>query len=190
MLALMTACESSGKLSEKTQSGLLTEKFDSVINGKKTALYILKNSSGMEVCITNYGGRVVSVIVPDKKGRPTDVVLGYDNVAQYADIKNSPSDYGSTVGRYANRINQGRLTISGKTYQLPRNNFGHCLHGGTEGWMYKVYDANQINGSTLVLTIDSPDGDNGFPGNVKAKATYTLTSDNALDIVFEAVTDK
>ena len=76
MLALMTACESSGKLSEKTQSGLLTEKFDSVINGKKTALYILKNNSGMEVCITNYGGRVVSVIVPDKKGRPTDVVLG------------------------------------------------------------------------------------------------------------------
>ena len=144
----------------------------------------------MEVCITNFGGRVVSLVVPDKNGKPTDVVLGYDNITQYADTVNSPSDFGSSVGRYANRINKGQLTIDGNRIQLPTNNFGHCLHGGPSGWMYQVYDANLLNDSTLQLNIVSPDGDNGFPGTVKATTTYTLCSDNALDIVFEATTDK
>ena len=144
----------------------------------------------MEVCITNFGGRVVSIIVPDKKGNPTDVVLGYDNIAQYADSVNSPSDFGSTVGRYANRINKGKLIVDNSEYQLPQNNFGHCLHGGPSGWMYQVYDAVQPNDSTLELSIVSPDGDNGFPGTVNAKATYKILSNNTLDIVFEAMTDK
>ena len=117
-------------------------------------------------------------------------MLGYDNIAQYADIENSPSDYGSSVGRYANRINQGKITIDGKEYQLPQNNFGHCLHGGPTGWMYQVYEAEQPNDSTLRLTIVSPDGDNGFPGTVTATTTYTVLSNNTLDITFEATTDK
>ena len=184
------ACTSGQQETELTASGLNPAAFDSTINGKKTALYALKNANGMEVCITNFGGRVVSIMVPDKDGKLTDVVLGYDNVAQYADTVNSPSDFGSSVGRYANRINQGKITVEGKEYQLPRNNYGHCLHGGPSGWMYQVYDAEQPNDSTLKLTIVSPDGDNGFPGTVTATTTYTLLSDNTLDINFDATTDK
>ena len=138
--SMFSAC-SSGQQSKTTVSGLNPADFDSTINGKKTALFTLKNKNGMEVCITNFGGRVVSITVPDKNGTPTDVVLGYDNIAQYADTVNSPSDFGSSVGRYANRINKGKITVDGKEYQLPINNFGHCLHGGPSGWMYQVYDA-------------------------------------------------
>lgn len=187
--AMFTACTSEHQTAV-TVSGLNPAAFDSVINGKKTALYTLTNKSGMEVCITNFGGRVVSIVVPDKDGKPTDVVLGYDNLAQYADTVSSPSDFGSSVGRYANRINKGRLTVEGKEYQLPQNNFGHCLHGGPSGWMYQVYDAEQPNDSTLKLTIVSPDGDNGFPGTVTATTTYTLLNNNTLDISFDATTDK
>ncbi len=185
-----TSCTGADAASGLTASGLTPAAFDTVINQKAVKLYTLKNAAGMEACITNFGGRVVSLVVPDKDGKPTDVVLGYDNIAQYADTVNSPSDYGSSVGRYANRIKDGRLTVGGQAYQLPRNNFGHCLHGGPSGWMYQVYDVVQANDSTLQLTITSPDGDNGFPGTVKATTTYRLTADNTLDITFEATTDK
>lgn len=187
--AMFTACTSEHQTAV-TVSGLNPAAFDSVINGKKTALYTLTNKSGMEVCITNFGGRVVSIVVPDKDGNPTDVVARLRHLAQYADTVNSPSDFGSSVGRYANRINKGRLTVEGKEYQLPQNNFGHCLHGGPSGWMYQVYDAEQPNDSTLKLTIVSPDGDNGFPGTVTATTTYTLLNNNTLDISFDATTDK
>ncbi len=189
LLAIMSACSGSTN-ADLTVSGLDPAAFDTTIYEKPVRLYTLKNTNGMEACITNFGGRLVSLSVPDKTGKPTDVVLGYDNIAQYADTLHSPSDYGSSVGRYANRINQGKLTVAGKTYQLPRNNFGHCLHGGTSGWMYQVYDAGQPNDSVLNLKIVSPDGDNGFPGTVTATVTYTLKSDNTLDIVFGATTDK
>ena len=189
MLLTMSACsDQAGK--NLTLSGLNPAAFDTTINEKPVKLYTLKNSKGMEVCITNFGGRIVSLTVPDKSGNPTDVVLGYDNIAQYADTINSPSDFGSSVGRYANRINKGRFTVGGKTIQLPTNNFGHCLHGGPSGWMYQVYDVTQANDTTLQLSITSPDGDNGFPGTVKATTTYTLLSNNTIDIVFEATTDK
>lgn len=115
--AMLTACTSEHQTAV-TVSGLNPAAFDSVINGKKTALYTLTNKSGMEVCITNFGGRVVSIVVPDKDGKPTDVVLGYDNLAQYADTVNSPSDFGSSVGRYANRINKGRLTVEALHIQI------------------------------------------------------------------------
>ena len=162
-LALLCSCQDNGKT--LTQSGLDPLAFDSVINGKEVKLYTLKNANGMEVCITNYGGRVVSLMVPDKQGKLTDVVLGYDNLRQYADTVNSPSDFGSTVGRYANRIKDGKITVDGKEYQLRQNDGPNCLHGGgNTGWMHKVYDAQQTNDSTLVLTLTSPDGDNGFPG--------------------------
>lgn len=193
-MAMLSAC-TGGQQAGTTISGLNPAKFDSTINGKQTRLYTLKNQNGMEVCITNYGGRVVSLVVPDKDGTPTDVVLGYDNIAQYADTLNSPSDYGSSVGRYANRINDGKITVSGQQYQLTQNDTGngakHCLHGGgNTGWMHKVYDAEQIGDSILKLTIVSPDGDNGFPGTVTATTIYKVTADNMLDITFEATTDK
>jgi len=189
LLCAICACSDKPSASKMPVSGLLPHDFDSVINDKPVKLYTLTNKKGMEVCITNFGGRVVSIVVPDKDGNPTDVVLGYDNLEQYADTVNSPSDFGATVGRYANRIKNGRLNIGGKTYNLPRNNFGHCLHGGYSGWMYQVYDAEQPDKQTLRLKIVSPDGDNGFPGTVTATAVYKVTDDNTLDIRFEAETD-
>lgn len=138
----------------------------------------------------NMHGRRVREMVPDRNGKMQDVVLGYDNIAQYADREHFGSDFGAAIGRYANRINQGRITIDGKTIQLPQNNYGHCLHGGPTGWQYKVYDGRQLNDSTLQMCIFSPDGDNGFPGNVNATVTYTLTSDNSIDIRYEATSSK
>ena len=187
--ALFSAC--AGNDAKLTVSGLNPAAFDSTINGKKTELITLKNNNGMEVCLTNYGGRVVSLVVPDKNGTPTDVVCSYDNLAQYADTLNTPSDYGSSVGRYANRIKNSKITIDGKEYSLRANDHGNCLHGGgNTGWMNKVFDITAKTDTSVTFAITAPDGENGFPGNVKATATYTVTSDNALDIVFEATTDK
>lgn len=172
-----------------TASGLNPESFISEIDGKKTALYILTNSNGMEACITNYGGRIVSLMVPDSNGKLKDVVLGFDSIEAYLP-ENNQTDFGAAIGRYANRINKGRFVIDGDTIQLPQNNYGHCLHGGHTGWQYQVYGADQPNDSTVVLTLSSPDGDNNFPGNVDAQVIYTLKQDNSLDIRYSATTDK
>lgn len=187
-LLLLAGCTTQKEKTALTQSGLNPANFETIVDGTKAVrLYTLTNHNGMEVCITNFGGRIVSLMVPDKNGTMTDVVLGFDNIADYQNI---PSDFGASVGRYANRINQGRMTIDGKDIQLPTNNFGHCLHGGPTGWQYQVYEANQTNDSTLTLTMKSPDGDNNFPGNVTAQVTYSLTAGNAIDIKYEATTDK
>ena len=189
--AMLASCAGGQQTPQLTVSGLDPAKFDTTIQDKPVKLYTLKNASGMEVCITNYGGRVVSLVVPDKDGQPTDVVLGFDNIAQYADTINTPTDYGSSVGRYANRIKEGKFALDGTEYQLKLNDNGNCLHGGgNTGWMHRVYDAEQIGDSILKLTIEAADGENGFPGNVKAITTYKLTADNVLDITWEAETDK
>lgn len=190
-VAMFASCADGQQVPQLTVSGLDPAKFDTTIQEKPVKLYTLKNASGMEVCITNYGGRVVSLVVPDKDGKPTDVVLGFDNIAQYADTINTPTDYGSSVGRYANRIKGGKFTLDGTEYQLKLNDNGNCLHGGgNTGWMHRVYDAEQIGDSILKLTIEAADGENGFPGNVKAVTTYKLTADNVLDMTWEAETDK
>ena len=189
-IAMFTAC-TSGEQKALTVSGLDPAKFDTIINEKPVKLYTLKNQNGMEVCITNYGGRIVSLIVPDKDGKPTDVVLGFDNIQQYADTLHSPSDYGSSVGRYANRIKDGAFKLGDTAYQLKQNDGPNCLHGGgTTGWMNQVYEAEQIGDSILKLTIVAEDGENGFPGKVTAVTTYKLTADNVLDMTWEAETDK
>ena len=188
---MLTACAGGQQAPVLTVSGLDPAKFDTTLQEKSVKLYTLKNANGMEVCITNYGGRVVSLVVPDKDGKPTDVVLGFDNIAQYADTLNSPTDYGSSVGRYANRIKDGKFTLDGVEYQLKQNDGPNCLHGGgTTGWMNQVYDAEQIGDSVLRLTIVAADGENGFPGKVMAVTTYKVTADNILDITWEAETDK
>lgn len=189
-LLFLSSCSQHSNL---TASGLDTAAFDTTINGKKVELYTLKNSKGMEVCLTNYGGRVVSLTVPDKQNNPTDVVLGYDNIRQYADTLNSPSDYGSSVGRYANRIKDAVLHFADtdKSFKLRANDNGNCLHGGgNTGWLNKVYDVKSVTDSSIVFEMKAKDGENGFPGNVDATATYTVKSDNTLDIVFSATTDK
>ncbi|MDE6494928.1 MAG: galactose mutarotase [Duncaniella sp.] len=185
----LSACSTGTQQPVLTKSGLNPENFAREYDGKKTALYTLSNANGMEVCVTNFGGRIVSIMAPDRDGNLRDVVLGLDSVAAYFP-ENNQTDFGASIGRYANRINQGRIVIDGDTIQLPQNNFGHCLHGGPTGWQYKVYDAAQPNDSTVVLTLNSPDGDNNFPGNVTATVTYTLTADNAIDIDYKAETDK
>lgn len=190
MPAMLSSCGST-PTSTLTQSGLNPAAFDSTIYGKDTKLIVLKNNKGMEVCLTNYGGRVVSLSVPDKNGKPTDVVLGYDNIRQYADTIHSPSDYGSTVGRYANRIKDAKLSLAGSLYSLKANDNGNCLHGGgNTGWLNQVYDVTEQNDSSVTFVMNAPDEENGFPGNVTATATYTVTSNNTLDIVFKATTDK
>lgn len=192
-LAGVCSCGSNIESAQITKSGLDPKNFETVINGDSTSLITLTNSSGMEVCITNYGGRIVSIMVPDKEGNFQDVVLGFDSVGAYTPQVNL-SDFGAAIGRYANRINQGVFVLDGDTIQLPKNNFGHCLHGGTDmgsyGWQYRVYNIENATDSTLTISIDSPDGDNQFPGNVKAYVTYTLSDDNALRIDYSATTDK
>ena len=190
-LAGLTLCACGNKEAQPqlTLSGLDPQNFVAEVNGKPTALYTLKNANGMEVCITNFGGRIVSVMAPDRDGKFLDVVLGFDSIQSYLP-ENNQTDFGAAIGRYANRINQGRIVLDGDTIQLPTNNFGHTLHGGPAGWQYQVYDVKEATDSTLTLVMNSPDGDNNFPGNVTAEVTYTLTADNAIDIAYSATTDK
>ena len=181
---LLASCATGEK---PTASGLLKSNFQTEVNGKKTDLFVLRNANNMEVCVTNFGGRIVSVMVPDRDGVMRDVVLGFDSIRDYITI---PSDFGASIGRYANRINQGRFTLDGVEYVLPRNNYGHCLHGGPNGFQYQVYDARQAGPQELELTYLSKDGEEGFPGNVTCKVLMTLTDDNAIDIRYEAETDR
>ncbi len=197
MMALaFAACTGEQAQPQLTASGLDAAKFDTIVNGETVKLYTLKNQHGMEACITNYGGRVVSLMVPNNGDSLTDVVLGFDNIAQYMDTQNTPTDYGSSVGRYANRINMGAFKLDDVEYRLKQNDKhdggrDHCLHGGGDtGWMNKVYKAEQPDDQTLRLTIVAEDGENGFPGTVTAVTTYKVTDDNTLDITWEATTDK
>ncbi len=189
-LLALASC-AGGRQMPLTASGLNPADFDTTLNGKKVELVTLTNGKGMEVCLTNYGGRVISISVPDKNGKATDVVLGYDNIRQYVDTINSPSDYGSSVGRYANRIKNAQINVAGKVYHLRANDNGNTLHGGgLTGWLNKVYDIQQQTDSSVTFAITAPDGENGFPGTVKATATYLVKGDNTLDITFGATTDK
>lgn len=183
---LMAGCTATTK-EELTESGLKRSDFQTEVNGEKTDLFVLKNKNKMEVCVTNFGGRIVSVMVPDKDGNMKDVVLGFDSIQDYIKY---PSDFGASIGRYANRINQGRFTLDGVEYQLPQNNYGHCLHGGPKGFQYRVYKGVQKSDQELQLTYLAKDGEEGFPGNLQCTVTMKLTDDNAIDIQYEAETDK
>ena len=185
-VALMVAC-TTGQKEDLTASGLKRSHFQTEVNGKKINLFILKNKNGMEVCVTNFGGRIVSVLVPDKEGVMRDVVLGFDSIQDYLRF---PSDFGATIGRYANRINQGRFVLDGIEYQLLQNNYGHCLHGGPRGFQYRIFNGIQKNDKELELTYLSKDGEEGFPGNLNCKVTMKLTDNNAINIRYEAETDK
>ncbi len=191
LLALVTVVGCTNKQSEApveqtTLSGLKQSDFQSAVNGDSTNLFLMKNANGMEVAVTNYGGRIVSVMVPDKEGVMQDVVLGFDNIDDYMAINN---DFGATIGRYANRIANGKITIGGVTLDLPKNNFGHTLHGGPNGFQKQLFNATQPDSQRVVLTYLSKDGEENFPGNLSVKVTMTLTDDNAIDIAYEAETD-
>ena len=150
-------------------------------------VFTLKNAQGAEVQITNFGARVVSIKVPDREGRLGDVVLGFDSLVNYQ----SPNPYfGAIVGRYANRIAKGKFMIEGVAYQLATNERGNHLHGGLRGFDNVVWTARLDAPSELHLTYESPDGEEGYPGNLITEATYSLTEDNGLAIELRATTDK
>ena len=171
-------------------SSLIPDKknFETTIDGKPTDLYVLKNHNGMEAAFTNYGGRLVSLIVPDKNGKMTDVVVGFNSVEGYE--KSTEPYFGATIGRYGNRIAKGQFSLGGKKYQLSINNGVNTLHGGKKGFQYRVWDAEKLNDSTLQLTYLSKDMEEGFPGNLNVKVTYSLTGDNGFKAEYEATTDK
>jgi len=162
--------------------------FDSTIDGKKTGLYTLKNAKNAEAKFTNYGGRLVSLTVPGKDGKMVDVVTGFGSVADYE--KATEPYFGATIGRFGNRIAKGKFSLDGKQYTLFTNNGANTLHGGKKGYQYVVWDAKQPNEHTVEFTYLSKDMEEGFPGNLAVKVTYTLTDDNELKMDYEATTDK
>lgn len=175
---------------EETQRvcGLKKEDFQTTVNGKKTDLYILRNKEGNEVAITNYGGAIVAIMVPDKKGNLANIIQGHDNIQ---DVIDSPEPYLSTlIGRYGNRIAKGRFQLKGKVYSLPINNGPNSLHGGKNGFNTKVWDATQINEHAIVLKYTSPYGEEGFTGELDVWVAYTLTDNNELIIKYSAKTNK
>lgn len=161
--------------------------FGKLADGTPIQLYVLTNADGMRVAITNFGARVVSIVVPDRSGKFGDVVLGYDSVKGY---ENDTTYFGAIVGRFANRIAKGQFRLDGVTYHLPINDGSNSLHGGKVGFDKKVWYARERSASSIELTLVSPNGDQGYPGTLQVTVVYTLTADNALRIRYRATTDK
>ncbi|GAA5522032.1 galactose mutarotase [Aliifodinibius salicampi] len=156
-------------------------------DGKQIDLYTLENEEGMKVQITNYGGKIVSLLVPNRNGELGDVVLGYETGQEYID---GIASLGATMGRYANRIANAQFNLNDSTYYLDENNGAHSIHGGEQGFRHQVWDAEQINDQTLRLTLFSEDGEGGYPGNLDVSVVYTVTDDNELKLEYSASTDK
>lgn len=173
---------------EVTKSGLLSANFEKVIEGKNTSLFVLQNEKGAELTISNYGARIVSLMVPDKTGAFIDVVTGHNSIDEF--INSEEPYFGAVCGRTANRIAKGKFTLENKEYTLAVNNGPNSLHGGLKGFNSVIWDAKQTDRQTLVLEYLSKDGEEGFPGNLSVTVTYTLTNDNSVEIKYEATTDK
>ena len=169
-------------------SQLDTAKFNETIDGKKVGLYTLKNKNGLQLAITNFGGRFVGMLVPDKTGKLTDVVIGMGSALGFANA--SEGYLGATIGRYGNRIAKGKFSLDGKTYTLAINNPPNTLHGGKKGYQAVVWDALQPNDSTLELSYVSPDMEEGFPGELTVKVVYSLNSNNEVYMDYSATTTK
>lgn len=163
--------------------------FQQTIDGKPTNLYVLKNQNNMQLALTNFGGRFVSLLVPNKEGKLTDVVIGFDNLDSFKNNMEEPY-FGATIGRYGNRIAKGKFKLDGKDYNLVINNAPNALHGGKKGFHYVVFDAKQLGDSALELSYLSKDMEEGYPGNLNVKVTYTVTYDNQVRMDYEATTDK
>jgi aldose 1-epimerase len=169
--------------------------FGKTADGTEIQLFTLTNKNGLKASISTYGGTLTSLIVPDKDGKMSDVILGFDNVSGYLSpaFKKSNPYFGALIGRYGNRIAKGQFTIDGKTYHVGINNNGNSLHGGNVGFNQKVWTAKpgtSADGETLTLSYLSKDGEEGYPGNLTVTVVYTLTADNALKIDYTATTDK
>lgn len=185
---VMTAC-STKKTDDDQKPGIQKATYGQLPDGRTTDLFTLQNAAGMTVGITNYGGIIVSLTAPDKAGKFEDVTLGMDSLSSY--VKGNPF-FGALVGRYGNRIANGKFTLDGKPYSLVTNNMGNHLHGGTVGFDKVLWTATPVEGDepALKLTYVSKDGEEGYPGNLSVTVTYTLQKDNALKIDYQATTDK
>jgi len=175
---------------QAVEPSITCKSFGTTAGGEKASLYTLINANGASASISNYGGTVTSLMMPDRNGKMGDVVLGFNKLADYE--KKSPY-FGCLVGRYGNRIAKGEFTLDGKTYHLPINNNGQSLHGGLKGFDKVVWNATPLEtkqGPSLKLTYVSKDGEEGYPGKLSVTATYTLTNKNELKLVYSAKTDK
>ena len=174
---------------ESTLSGLTVANFSKQIDGKETMLCILTNNKGAELTITNYGAKIVSLMVPDRSGKLTDVVAGHNSIDEYL-VSEEPY-FGAICGRYGNRIAGGKFTLDGIVYdKLAINNGPNSLHGGLKGFNSVVWDLNKIDGQTVELKYTSADGEEGFPGKLDTTVTYHLSDDNEVIITYHAVTNK
>ena len=185
-VALLVGCATPSKPGAK----IVAKSFGKTEDGAPVKIFTLRNARGVEAKISNYGGIVTSLKVPDRSGKMSDVVLGYDTLAEY--LKRNPH-FGCLVGRYGNRIAKGKFTLNGKTYQLATNNGPNALHGGIKGFDKRVWQAKPVEsklGPALELHYVSKDGEEGYPGNLTVTAVYTLTDDNALRLDYTATTDK
>tara|TARA_R110000744_G_scaffold374490_1_gene487315 strand:- start:15233 stop:16414 length:1182 start_codon:yes stop_codon:yes gene_type:complete len=198
LVLLLTSCKQDEKKKDKVEldksalnvhieTSLNKVSFDVIIDGKEANLYWI-NNEGISVAFTNYGARIVGLWVPDKTGQMTDVVIGFDTAEGF---KNSTEPYfGATIGRVGNRIAKGKFSLGGKEYSIPTNNGENSLHGGTKGFQDVVWNVDQPNDYTLVFTYVSPDMEEGFPGTLTTKVTYTVTPDQEIVMEYEATTDK
>jgi aldose 1-epimerase len=186
-IVTLVACKS--KVSDKNTGDTCTikkESFEKEVDGRKVKLFMLENNNGIKVYITNFGARIVALCTPDRNGQSADIVLGFDNIDDYIDER---MYLGCIVGRYANRINKGKFSLDGKEYTLYLNDGINTLHGGNKGFDKKVWEAKQ-EGNSVILTYLSPEGEEGYPGNLTVKKIYTLTDNNELKMEYEATTDK
>ncbi len=182
----LTACNTT----DKQELALIDpSNFKTTIDDKAVDLYTLQNENGMAMQVTNFGGHVVSLWAPDKNGHFEDVVLGHNNIDEY--VNHAGERFiGCVVGRYANRIANGQFSLNGETYTLPQNNNGQSLHGGLKGLDLVVWDVDTVADDMIRLSYLSPDGEEGYPGNLKIEMTYSLTPDNEFKINYKATTDK
>lgn len=163
------------------------EKFDSTVDGVKGELFYIRNKNNFQAAVTNYGARMVSLLVPDKTGKLIETVVGFDNLQQF--ITAEERFFGAVVGRFGNRIAKGKFTLDGKSYQLDLNNGPNTLHGGRTGFHSRFWQGQQIDSAAVQLTYVSKDGEEGYPGQLTVKVTYRLTDNNELRMDYEMVTD-
>jgi aldose 1-epimerase len=174
---------------ERTLSGLTIRNFEKQIDGKDSKLCVLTNKNGAELTVTNYGAKIVSLLVPDRNGRFIDVVTGHNSIDEY--LSSEEPYFGAICGRYGNRIAGGRFEIDGIVYdKLAVNNGPNNLHGGIKGFNSVVWDIKSVSPDTVVLAYTSADGEEGFPGKLEVEVTYSLSADNEVVISYTAVTDK
>ena len=172
---------------EANASNINSNQFDTIIDGKPVQLYWLENAQ-LKMAITNYGGRIVGLYVPDKTGTLIDINIGRGSIKEY--LESDEAYFGATIGRVGNRIAKGKFTLNDTVYTIPANNNDNALHGGYKGFQDVVWQAEQLNDQSIGLSYVSPDMEEGFPGNLTVNVTYTLTDDNALKIEYDAVTDE